>query len=78
MHHTSHSHFLNRSRSANVTNGVVVTTVLIKKQPECRYGVTVTANEIFFSTIYGTFHKHANSEVQKPTNDCVFRCRQSS
>ena len=31
MHHTSHSHFLNRSRSANVTYGVVVTTVLIKK-----------------------------------------------
>ena len=24
------------------------------------------------------FHKHANSEVQKPTDDCVFRCRQSS
>ena len=47
MHHTSHSHFLNRSRGANVTYGVVVTTVLIKKQPECRYRVTVTANEIF-------------------------------
>ena len=27
---------------------------------------------------YCAFHKHANSEVQKPTNDCVFRCRQSS
>ena len=27
---------------------------------------------------YCTFHKHANSEVQKPTDDCVFRCRQSS
>ena len=24
------------------------------------------------------FHKHANSEVQKPTDDCVFRYRQSS
>ena len=23
------------------------------------------------------FHKHANSEVQKPTDDCVFCCRQS-
>ena len=22
--------------------------------------------------------KHANSEVQKPTDDCVFRCCQSS
>ena len=28
--------------------------------------------------IYCAFHKHANSEVQKPTDDCVFRCRQSS
>ena len=27
---------------------------------------------------YSAFRKHANSEVQKPTNDCVFRCRQSS
>ena len=26
---------------------------------------------------YCAFHKHANSEVQKPTDDCVFRCRQS-
>ena len=25
---------------------------------------------------YCAFHKHANSEVQKPTDDCVFRCRQ--
>ena len=24
------------------------------------------------------FQKHANSEIQKPTNDYVFRCRQSS
>ena len=27
---------------------------------------------------YGTFHKHVNSEVQKPTDDCILRCRQSS
>ena len=28
---------------------------------------------------YCAIHKHANSEVQKPpTDDCVFRCRQSS
>ena len=27
---------------------------------------------------YCAFHKHANSEVQKPTDDCVVRCRQSS
>ena len=27
---------------------------------------------------YCAFHKHANSEVQKPTDDCVFCCRQSS
>ena len=27
---------------------------------------------------YCAFHKHANSEVQKPTDDCVFRCRQLS
>ena len=27
---------------------------------------------------YIDFLKHANSEVQKPTDDCVFRCRQSS
>ena len=28
--------------------------------------------------VYCAFHKHVNSEVQKPTDDCVFRCRQSS
>ena len=28
--------------------------------------------------VYYTFQKHANSEVQKPTDVCVFRCRQSS
>ena len=28
----------------------------------------------FFRAIY----KHANSEVQKPTDDYVFRCRKSS
>ena len=27
---------------------------------------------------YCSFHKHANSEVQKPTDDCIFRCCQSS
>ena len=27
---------------------------------------------------YCAFHKHANSEVQKPTGDYVFHCRQSS
>ena len=26
---------------------------------------------------YCAFDKHANSEVPKPTDDCVFRCRQS-
>ena len=30
------------------------------------------------SYLYCAFHKHANCEVQKPTNDCIFRCRQSS
>ena len=28
--------------------------------------------------IYCAFHKHANSEVHKPTDDCVFCCHQSS
>ena len=27
---------------------------------------------------YCAFHKHANFEVQMPTDDCVVRCRQSS
>ena len=27
---------------------------------------------------YCAFHKNANSEVQKPTDDCVFRCRRLS
>ena len=27
---------------------------------------------------YCAFDKHANSEVPKPTDDCVFRCRQLS
>ena len=31
-----------------------------------------------FKHNYCAFHKHANSEVQKPTEDCIFRCRQSS
>ena len=33
---------------------------------------------VFDVTCYCAFHKHANFEVQKPTDDCVFRCRQSS
>ena len=28
--------------------------------------------------LYCAFHKHANSEVQKPTDDCIFCCCQSS
>ena len=28
--------------------------------------------EIFSLSTYCAFHKHANSEVQKPTDDCVF------
>ena len=31
-----------------------------------------------FLSSYCAFHKHAYSEVQKPTDDCVFHCRQSS
>ena len=31
-----------------------------------------------FCMDYSAFHKHANCEVQKPTDDCVFRCLQSS
>ena len=30
-----------------------------------------------FKHSYCAFHEHANSEVQKPTDDCIFRCRQS-
>ena len=29
-----------------------------------------------FTGFYCAFHKHANSEVQKPTDDCVFHCRE--
>ena len=29
-------------------------------------------NNIIIGRFYCTFHKHANSEVQKPTNNCVF------
>ena len=29
-------------------------------------------------SIYCTFHKHPNSKVQKPADDCVFRCCQLS
>ena len=35
-------------------------------------------SEIRTNAVYCAFHKHANSEVQKPTDDCIFRCRQSS
>ena len=31
-----------------------------------------------FKVSYCAFDKHANSEDPKPTDDCVFRCRQSS
>ena len=31
-----------------------------------------------FRDSYCALHKHANSEVQKPNDDCVFHCRQSS
>ena len=33
---------------------------------------------VTYTCLYCAFHKHANSEVQKPTDDCFFRCRQSS
>ena len=33
---------------------------------------------ILKSHFYCAFHKRANSEVQKPTDDCVFHWRQSS
>ena len=39
---------------------------------------TQTVDRKLGSSIYCTFHKHANSEVQKPTDDCVFHCCQSS
>ena len=32
----------------------------------------------FYYQLWCAFHKHANSEAQKPSDDCVFRCRQSS
>ena len=31
----------------------------------------------FAEDVYCAFQKHTNSEVQNPTYDCVFRCRQS-
>ena len=44
-----------------------------------RFHVVQTANQDDIgSSIYCTFHKHASSKVQKPTDDCVFRCCQSS
>ena len=33
--------------------------------------------EMFKFIAHCAFQKHANSEVQKPTDVCVFRCRQS-
>ena len=30
-----------------------------------------------FTGFYCAFYKHANSGVQKPTDDCVLRCRES-
>ena len=41
---------------------------------------TFTGNWVIFGIrilTYCAFHKHANSEVQKPTDDWVFCCRQS-
>ena len=47
------------------------------------YGSNAARNTavIFYDKLhfnYCAFHELANSEVQKPTDDCVFRCRQSS
>ena len=39
---------------------------------------TQTVDRKLGSSIYCTFHKHANSEVQSRNDDCVFRCCQSS
>ena len=30
------------------------------------------------TSYYYAFHKHVNSEVQKPTDNCILRCYQSS
>ena len=42
------------------------------------HGITLKAGIFKIGNLYCAFHKHANSEVQKPPDDCVFRCRQSS
>jgi len=34
--------------------------------------------QVLADNTYCAFHKHANSEVQKPTDVCIFRCCQSS
>ena len=31
-----------------------------------------------WSSIYCAFHKHAYCAVRKPTDDCIFRCCQST
>ena len=51
-------------------------TVLNSPNPSCLFQPMQTRKT--FSIAYCAFHKHANSEVQKPTDDCVFRCCQSS
>ena len=42
------------------------------------YKVLYHCWKVLQSVYYCAFHKKANSDVQKPTNVCVFRCRQSS
>ena len=42
------------------------------------YKVLYHCWKILLFVYYCAFHKHANSEVQKPSDVCVFRCRQSS
>ena len=71
MHVESSLHASIRPKTSQIT--VKVQVQLEKNQQKHFQGQI-----ILFLHYYCAFHKHANSEVQKPTDDCIFRCRQSS
>ena len=55
-----------------------MTVFTLETDYSCETGYPFDNSREIGNTSYCAFHKHANSEFQKPTDDCVFRCRQSS
>ena len=59
-------------------SGSLTTLAWVSPFQDLNLTVSRDDNLLFLTLSYCTLHKHVNSEVQKPTDDCVFRCCQSS